>query len=134
MQAQATPPVAPSGLGARAALPRDPAELRRDPVRALDITGDGGVDAAEAKSAAAARYDALNPALDERLRPAEAAPSVSAQEFRQVDANGDGVLSKAEYLALAERRHSEADSDRDGKLSPLELTDLRGTALIRLLR
>ena len=129
-----SPPGPATSLGGRAALPRDPGELRRDPVRALDITGDGAVDAAEVKSAAAARYDALNPALDEQVRPATAASSLGAGAFQQADTDRSGVLSKAEYLAFAERRHGEADADKDGKLNRSELESPRSEALLRLLR
>ena len=131
---QAAPVSSPPSVGSKAALPRDPQELRRDPVQALDITGDGAVDAAEVKSAAAARYDVLNPALDEQLRTRAAAPSLSAGEFRQADTDRNGVLSKAEYLALAERRHGEADADGDGKLGQSELSGPRSEPLLRLLR
>ena len=65
--AWAQAPVPSSGAGARAALPRDAAEMRRDPMGAMDIVEDGLLDAAEVKAAAAARYDVLNPAALRRL-------------------------------------------------------------------
>ena len=132
--AWAQAPAPSSDVGGRAALPRDAGEIRRDPMRALDITGDGSLDVAEAKSAAAARYDALNPALDERLGRQAAAPSLSDGEFQQADTDGNGVVNKAEYLAFVERRFGEADADKDGKLSRAELDGRASEPLLRTLR
>lgn len=130
--AQASAPSA--DVGSRAALPRDPEQMRRDPMRALDISGDGSLDVAEAKSAAAARYNVLNPAMDEQLGRQVAAPSLFDGEFQQADADGNGVVNKAEYLAWVERRHGEADADKNGKLSPAELEGRASEPLLRTLR
>ena len=124
----ASAPAAPS-------LPtRRPEELQADPMRALDIDKDGTLDLAEVKSAAAVRFDELNPDQDDSLDEREAAPVLQGQAFRQVDANGDGKVSKAEYLAYVERMFLLANPDKDGTLDRVELGSPAGQALLRLLR
>ena len=109
-------------------------ERQADPLRAFDIEKDGRLDVAEGKSAAAARFDELNPASDDKLDPRAAAPALDAQAFGLADANGDGLVNKAEYLAHVERLFREADADRDEALVRAELDSERGRALLRLLR
>lgn len=113
---------------------RRPEELQADPMRALDIDKDGTLDLAEVKSAAAVRFDELNPDQDDSLDEREAAPVLQGQAFRQVDANGDGKVSKAEYLAYVERMFLLANPDKDGTLDRVELGSPAGQALLRLLR
>ena len=132
--AWAQAPAPSPDVGARAALPRDPEQLRRDPMKALDISGDGLIDVAEAKSAAAARYNVLNPTFDEQVDRRAAAASLSGDEFDRADADKNGVVSKAEYVGLIDGRHGEADTDKDGKLSRSELESKGSEALLRLLR
>lgn len=109
-------------------------ERQADPIRAFDIEKDGRLDAAECKSAAAARFDELNPDADDMLDPREAAPVLDAQAFRLADTNGDGQVNKAEYLAYVERLFREADADKDQTLVRAELDSERGRALLHLLR
>lgn len=109
-------------------------ERQSDPIRAFDIEKDGRLDVAECKSAAAARFDELNPDADDRLDPREAAPVLDAQAFRLADADGDGRVNKAEYLAYVERLFREADTDKDETLTRAELDSERGRALLRLVR
>ena len=118
----------PGGGGRRAE------ERQADPIRAFDIEKDGRLDVAECKSAAAARFDELNPDADDMLDPREAAPALDAQAFRAADANGDGQVNKAEYLAYVERLFRDADANKDEVLVRAELDAERGRALLRLLR
>lgn len=113
---------------------RRPEELQSDAMKAFDISGDGLLDEAEAKSAGAARYDGLNPDMDDRLDAKEAASVLGGDALRQADTDGDGQLNKAEYLGLVGRKHGEADADKDGKLNRSELDGPAGQALLRLLR
>ncbi len=113
---------------------RRPEEARADPLRAFDIDKDGTLDLAEVKSAAAARYDELNPDLDDRMDRREAAPVLPGAAFAQADTNHDGAIDKAEYLAYAERRFRAANHDRDGTLDRKELTTKAGRVLLRMLR
>ena len=115
-------------------LTRRPEERQADPFRAYDIDKDGTLDLAEVKSAAAARFDELNPDADDSLDEREAAPVLQGQAFRQADANGDGKVSKAEYLAYVERMFLLANPDKDGTLDRDELASEPGQALLRLLR
>ena len=132
--AWAQAPASPSDVGSRAALPRDPEQLRRDPMKALDISEDGLIDVAEAKSAAAARYNVLNPTFDEQVDRRAAAASLAGDEFDRADADKNGMVNKAEYVGLIDSRHGEADTDKDGKLSRSELEGKGSEALLRLLR
>jgi len=113
---------------------RRPEEARADPLRAFDIDKDGTLDLAEAKSAAAAHYDELDPKLDDSMDERQAAPALRGAAFHQADANHDGKISKAEYLAYVERRFRAANHDRDGTLDRKELNSATGRALLQLLR
>ena len=115
-------------------LTRRPEEQQADTLRAFDIDKDGTLDLAEVKSAAAARFDEMNPDADDSLDEREAAPVLQGQAFRQADTNGDGKVSKAEYLAYVERMFLLANPDKDGTLDRAELTGEAGQALLRLLR
>ena len=131
----------PSGMAQTPGMAEEPGgggrrtgERQTDPIRAFDIEKDGRLDVAECKSAAAARFDELNPDADDRLDPREAAPVLDAQAFRLADTNGDGQVNKAEYLAYVERLFREADADKGETLTRAELDSERGRALLRLLR
>ena len=113
---------------------RRPTEAQADPMRAFEIEKDGKLDPAEIKSAAAARFDELNPDLDDAMDEREAASVLQGQAFRQADANGDGQINKAEYLAYVERIFETANPDKDGTLERAELETPAGQALMRLLR
>lgn len=129
-QASAHPSPAP-GVAEPAA--RRPQELQADPIRALDINKDGKLDAAEAKSAAAAGFDDVNPTLDDALTPQEASPLLTEATFREADTNRDGVVNKAEYLAHVERMFDKVGPAPDG-LDRAKLDTEAGRALLRLLR
>jgi len=113
---------------------RRPEEMQADPMRAYDIDKNGTLSLAEVKSAAAARFDELNPDQDDTLDEREAAPVLQGAAFRQADGNGDGKVSKAEYLAYVERTFLLANPDKDGTLDRAELDSQAGQALVRLLR
>ena len=113
---------------------RRPSELSADPMQAFDINHDGVLGSAEAKSAAAAHYDGLNPALDDRLSPKQASPVLTSEQFRQADTNKDGHLSKAEYLALVLKRYDALDANHDGKVSRKQLGTKAGQSLLKLMR
>ncbi len=126
---------APSSTQATPDRPaRRPEEAQASPMRAYDIDKDGTLDLAEVKSAAAARFDELNPDNDDKLDPKEAAPALSAEAFRQADTDGDGTVNKAEYLACVERLFLRANPDKDGSLDQKELDTPAGRDLLRLLR
>ena len=114
---------------------RRPQEKQRDLMRAFDLDRDGVLNLAETKSAAAKRYDDLNPDLDDALDRQEARRHpLAAAVFREADTDRNGTLNKAEWLALLERRFEAADPDRDGSLSRAELRSDRGKAVARFLR
>ena len=114
---------------------RRPQEKQPDLMRAFDLDRDGVLNLAETKSAAAKRYDDINPDLDDALDRQEARRrSLAVGVFREADTDRNGAVSKAEWLALVERRFEAADPDRDGSLSRAELRSDRGKAVARFLR
>jgi Ca2+-binding EF-hand superfamily protein len=114
---------------------RRPQERQPGLMRAFDLDRDGTLNLAETKSAAAKRYDDLNPDLDDALDRQEAGRhSLASATFRAADADRNGTVSKAEWLALVERRFEAADPDRDGSLSRTELRSDKGKAVARFLR
>lgn len=112
---------------------RRPEEANPDPIRAFDTDKDGVLNFAEVKSAAAARFDELNPDNDDALDPREAAPALTPELFRQADTQGRGTINKAEYLALVERLCREANPDGDDTLDRAELGTERGRLILRLI-
>lgn len=113
---------------------RRPEETQADPLRAFDINKDGRLDLAEAKSAAAAHFDELNPDRDDSLEVGEAAPVMSADEFRRYNTNHDGRITKRQYLDIVELRFNEARPPGSEELGRGDLETDRGKALLRLLR
>ena len=114
---------------------RRPQERQPDLLRAFDLDRNGVLSLAETKSAAAKRYDDLNPDLDDALDRREARRrSLATATFREADTDNDGNVNKAEWLALVERRFQAADPDRDGTLDRAELRSDRGKAVRRFLR
>lgn len=114
---------------------RRPQERQRDLMRAFDLDRNGTLGLAEAKSAAAKRYDDFNPDLDDALDRQEATRhKLAAATFRAADTDRNGAVNKAEWLALVERRFQAADPDNDGTLDRAELRSDKGKALARFLR
>jgi len=99
-----------------------------------DADHDGTLDLAEAKKAAAARFDALDRDHDGTLDAKELRRILSAKDIRQADPDKDGTLDKKEYEALVEKRFKAADKDNDGTLDKKELNSSAGKALLRLLQ
>ncbi len=113
---------------------RRPEEAQADPMRAFDVNKNGKLELAEVKSAAAARFDELNPDQDDKLDEREAAPVLPGEAFRTADADKDGTVSKAEYLAYVEQMFNAANPDADGALERAELDGKAGQALMKMLR
>ena len=114
---------------------RRPQERRPDLLRAYDLDRNGVLSLAETKSAAAKRYDDLDPDLDDSMTQQEARRrSLATATFREADTDSNGAVNKAEWLALVERRFQAADPDRDGTLDRAELRSDRGKAVARFLR
>ncbi len=130
--AQGTPPGATQGA---ADLPtRRPEEAQADPMRAFDVNKNGKLELAEVKSAAAARFDELNPDGDDSLDEREAAPVLLGEAFRAADADKNGTVSKAEYLAYVEGMFNAANPDGDGTVERAELDGKKGQGLMKMLR
>lgn len=113
---------------------RRPEEAQADPMQAFDVNKNGKLELAEVKSAAAARFDELNPDQDDALDEREAAPVLPGESFRAADTNKDGKVSKAEYLAYVEQMFNAANPDGDGALERAELDGKNGQALLKMLR
>lgn len=113
---------------------RRPEEAQADPIQAFDINKNGRLELAEVKSAAAARFDELNPDQDDKLDAREAGSVLQGEAFRKADTDGDSTVSKAEYLAYVETMFELANPDKDGSLDKAELDTEAGRALIKLLR
>ncbi len=113
---------------------RRPEEAQADPMQAFDVNKNGKLELAEVKSAAAARFDELNPDQDDKLDEREAAPVLPGEAFRAADTDKDGTVSKAEYLAYVEQMFNAANPDKDGSLERAELDSKAGQALMKMLR
>ncbi len=133
-QAAPAPSAATPAQGTPDLPRRRPEEAQGDPMVAFDVNKNGKLELAEVKSAAAARYDELNPDLDDSMDEREAAPVLQGEAFREADTNKDGTINKAEYLAYVERMFERANPDQDGSLDRAELGTEAGRALMRLLR
>jgi hypothetical protein len=95
---------------------------------------DGTLALAEAKKAAAAKFDALDRDHDGTLDATELRGVLSAKGVREADTDKDKTLDKNEYNALVEKRFKAADKDNDGTLDKKELNSSAGKALLRLLQ
>jgi Ca2+-binding EF-hand superfamily protein len=125
-----------TAIGAMSAgsLPALAKSRRTDPIRMFDMDNDGTVDLAEAKKAASALFDRLDPDRDGTLDKRELAGRLSAKELAAADPDHDGTLTKDEYLAVVEQRFNAANPDKDGTLDAREMSSAAGKALLRLLR
>ena len=113
---------------------RRPEEAQADPMQAFDVNKNGKLELAEVKSAAAARFDELNPDGDDALDEREAAPVLPGEAFRAADTDKNGTVNKAEYLAYVEGMFNAANPDKDGSLERAELDGKAGQALMKMLR
>lgn len=100
----------------------------------FDTDSDGTVDLAEAKKAASALFDKLDPDHDGTLDKRELAGRLTQKELAAADPDHDGTLTKDEYLAVVEQRFNAADPDHDGTLDAKELNSKAGQSLLRLLK
>ncbi len=132
--AQGAPSTATPAQGTPDLPKRRPEETQGDPMQAFDINKNGKLELAEVKSAAAARFDELNPDQDDKLDPREANSVLQGEAFRRADTDGDGTVSKAEYLAYVDHMFELANPDKDGALERAELETEAGRALLALLR
>src|SRR3979490_2372558 len=69
-----------------------------------DADHDGTLDLAEAKKAAAAKFDALDRDHDGTLDAKELRGILSAKDIRDADPDNDKTIDKNEYTALVEKR------------------------------
>jgi Ca2+-binding EF-hand superfamily protein len=99
-----------------------------------DADHDGTLDLAEAKKAAAARFDALDRDHDGTLDRQELRGVLSAKGVREADTDKDKTIDNNEYNALVAKRFKAADKDHDGTLDRKELNSSAGKALLRLLQ
>jgi Ca2+-binding EF-hand superfamily protein len=121
-------------VGTLAAIGATQAASAAKQLAAWDSDQDGTIDLAEAKKAAAVRFDSLDSDHDGTLdRKEMARTKVSKARFAAADTDKDGTLDKDEYLTLVEARFKAADADGDGTLSAEELQTKAGKALARLL-
>ncbi len=100
----------------------------------FDLDHDGKLSLAEAKSAAAYRFDKLDHDKDGTLSRKELAKRVGASEFKKANADSDDTLDKAEYLKLVEDQFKAADKDSEGTLDKAELASPAGRMLMSLLK
>src|SRR5258708_20855227 len=123
-----------TGLVFGASLIALPAWAKPKSVLAMHETdSDGTVDLAEAKKAASALFDRLDPDRDGTLDRRELRGRLSAKELAAGDPDKDGTLTKDEYLSVVEQRFKAADPDNDGTLDAKELRSKAGKALLRLM-
>ena len=100
----------------------------------FDLDHDGTLSLAEAKSAAAYRFDKLDRDHDGTLSRKELAKRVGSSEFKQANADSDDTLDKAEYLKLVEDQFKAADKDGEGTLDKAEMAGPAGKTLMLLLK
>ena len=100
----------------------------------FDLDHDGTLSLAEAKSAAAYRFDKLDRDHDGTLSRKELAKRVSSTAFRQANADSDATLDKAEYLKLVEDQFKAADKDGEGTIDKAEMGSPDGRMLMSLLK
>ena len=123
-----------AGLVVAAGMPAMAAASKHSStMQALDPSGDGVIDLAEARSVAGALFDRIDHNKDGLLNKRELGGRVTPQEFAIADRNRDGHLSKDEYLSVVEKRFKAADPNNNGKVSERELFSRTGRPLARLL-
>jgi Ca2+-binding EF-hand superfamily protein len=98
----------------------------------IDVDHDGTISMAEAKAAAAAKFDALDTDKEETLDASELIGIVGSGTLAGADKDKDHTLDKAEFIALVDKMFASADADRDGTLTPQELSTEKGRALVAL--
>jgi Ca2+-binding EF-hand superfamily protein len=126
-----------AGLVAFPASAKTSTDLPARVLKAVDTDHDGTISLAEAKQAAAARFDRLDTDHDGTLTFLEfqgsLSPTPSRQEFDTMDKDHDGTVSKEEYLAEVRRLFTKIDTDKDGTIDAKELGTPAGLILADLL-
>ena len=100
----------------------------------IDTDHGGKISKAEAMTAAAAKFAALDLDHDGKLDNAELTGIVGSKSIAKADADHDGTLDQAEYRAFVERHFEKADTDQSGKLDSAELDTEPGRDLVSLLQ
>ncbi len=100
----------------------------------IDTDGRGAISRAEAKAAAAAKFDAIDLDHDGKLDGVELTGIVGSRSFAKSDTDHDGSLDKVEYLAIVMRHFDKADADHSGKIDAAELDAEPGRDLVSLLQ
>jgi hypothetical protein len=83
----------------------------------------------EVITAAAAMFNTINPDHDMTLEAAETKHILTAEEWKQFNADGDRPLEPDERLAIARARFKAADTAGTGKLTAAELDMPAGQSL-----
>ena len=99
----------------------------------IDPDHDGTVTLDEAKTAAAAKFEALDTDKEGTLDASELTGVVGTGTLAAADPDHDKTLDKAEFMALVAKMFAAADPDKDGTLTPQELSTEKGRALVALL-
>lgn len=110
-------------------LSRSEIALAADPLRRLDLDGDGQVQFAECNAglditlnSGQGTFDPIGaPAMVDN--PASPASANTPDWFRAMDANHDGEIQRREFLGPL-TQFEQADADADGSLSPVEVQGL----------
>jgi len=97
-----------------------------------DTDHDGTLSLDEIKTAASARFDALDRRRTGRLSRSHLAGVLTVQQFRKADKDKDGTLDQEEFLSVVEELFQAADKDHDGTLDKKELGSPAGKALLRV--
>ena len=97
-----------------------------------DTDHDGTLSLDEIKTAATARFEALDRRRTGRLSRSQLAGVLTAQQFRKADKDKDGTLDQDEFLSVVEELFQAADKDHDGTLDKKELGSSAGKALLRV--
>jgi EF hand len=107
---------------------------RGDPIERFDTNGDGLLDLAEVKAAAAAVFAEMDRDLDGALDKIELAGRWSTRWHAAADADHDGRLTADEYLVAVEQHFNRADAHNEGSLGDTHLKSGHGKALLRMIR
>lgn len=107
---------------------------RGNPIHMFDRNGDGLLDAAEVRKAAAALFAQLDRDSDGVVNKRELAGRWSAKKLATADIDHDGRLTAYEYLMFVEQHFNKADSDNDGKLTDADLKTPAGKKLLHMMR
>jgi hypothetical protein len=99
-----------------------------------DTDNDKTLDLNEVKTAAGAKFDALEKDKDGTLDANEVKGLIGSTTFKKADPDNDGKLDKNEYLALVEKLFKKADVDGDGTLDVKELRSKNAHLLRKLIQ